>query len=106
MLIILAVVLLLVLPDPWNLVGFIAVTILWFGELFLWSRKVRSKPLKTGAQTLVGREGTVVEACRPDGQVRLNGELWAARCAAGASIGDTVRVTAIHGLTAVVEPVS
>jgi membrane-bound serine protease (ClpP class) len=104
-LIILAIVLLLVLPKPWNLVAFIIVTVLWIGELILWSRKVRGKPLRTGAQTLVGKQGIVVEACRPTGQVRLNGEIWAARCDAGASVGEAVRVTAIQGLTAVVERV-
>jgi membrane protein implicated in regulation of membrane protease activity len=105
MLIILAIVLLLVLPKPWNLVGFAVVTVLWIGELVLWGRKVRGKPLRTGAQTLIGKQGVVVEACRPTGQVRLNGEIWAARCAAGASVGETVRVTALDGLTAIVERV-
>jgi len=104
-LIILAIVLLLVLPKPWSLVAFIVVTVLWIGELIMWSRRVRGKPLRTGAQTLVGKQGVVVEACRPTGQVRLNGEIWSARCAAGADVGETVRVTAIDGLMAVVERV-
>ena len=106
MLILLAIVLLLVVPHPWNLVGFIVVTVLWFGELFLWSRKVRKRPLRTGVQTLVGKHGVVVEPCRPNGQVRVDGEIWAARCEAGASVGDTVHVLRLDGLVAIVEPVA
>jgi membrane-bound serine protease (ClpP class) len=105
MLIIVALVLLLLLPHPWNLVGFLLITVLWFGELFLWSRRLRGKPKKTGSQTLVGREAEVITSCDPLGQVRLNGEIWAARCDAGAPAGVTVRVVAIEGLTAIVESV-
>jgi membrane protein implicated in regulation of membrane protease activity len=36
--------------------------------------------------------------------VRVNGELWAARCSEGASRGDTVRVEGVDGLTLVVAP--
>jgi membrane protein implicated in regulation of membrane protease activity len=46
----------------------------------------------------------VVVACRPSGQVRLHGELWEANCAAGADVGEAVRVTALDDLTLVVEP--
>jgi membrane-bound serine protease (ClpP class) len=56
-----------------------------------------------GAQTLIGREATVISPCRPEGQVRLDGEIWQARCAAGADPGDTVRVTARDGLLLVVD---
>ena len=55
MLIFLAVVLLLVLPGPWNIVGFVVVTLLWFGELFLWSRTVKRKRRVVGAETLIGQ---------------------------------------------------
>jgi membrane protein implicated in regulation of membrane protease activity len=48
----------------------------------------------------------VTEPCRPDGQVRLNGELWEARCAEGADRGETVRVTGREGLKLVVERVT
>ncbi len=105
MLIIVAIVLLLVLPGPWNVVGFIAVTFLWFGELYLWSRKVKKRPKRTGVQTLIGKEGVVVTACHPSGQVRVGGELWEARCEAGASEGDAVRVVSLERLTAIVERV-
>ena len=40
----------------------------------------------------------------PVGTVRVNGELWAARCAEGAASGETVRVNGVDGLTLVVSP--
>lgn len=104
MLIILAIALLLLLPSPWSFVGFFAVFALWLVELGLWNRTVRHRRKAVGAQTLIGREAVVSEPCRPVGQVRLNGEIWEARCSAGASPGDRVRVIGRDGLTLVVEP--
>jgi len=37
--------------------------------------------------------------------VRLDGEIWEARCDGGASPGASVRIVARDGLTLVVEPV-
>jgi membrane protein implicated in regulation of membrane protease activity len=41
--------------------------------------------------------------CAPDGQVRIDGEIWAARCAEGCGAGEAVTVTGVEGLTLVVE---
>jgi membrane-bound serine protease (ClpP class) len=98
-----AVVLLLVLPGPWDLVGFAACLVLGLGELFLWNRTVRGRRPSVGAQTLIGSDAEALTDLRPDGQVRLNGEIWAARCAAGAAEGERVRVVGRKGLTLVVE---
>jgi membrane-bound serine protease (ClpP class) len=100
---IVAVVLLLVLPGPWDLVGFTVCLVLGLGELYLWNRTVRGRRASVGAQTLIGADAEVVTDCRPDGQVRLNGEIWAARCSAGAARGDAVRVVGRKGLTLEVE---
>ena len=53
---------------------------------------------------MIGKPAKVVTDCRPKGQVRLEGALWEATCAAGADAGDTVKVLALDGLTLVVEP--
>jgi membrane protein implicated in regulation of membrane protease activity len=100
---IVALVLLLVLPWPWNLVGFVTALVLFLGELFFWNRRVRGRRKEVGAQTLIGKAAAVVSACRPDGQVRLSGEIWAARCEGGADTGETVTVVGRDGLTLVVE---
>jgi membrane protein implicated in regulation of membrane protease activity len=46
----------------------------------------------------------VITPCEPDGQVRLNGEIWEAHCDAGAAPGDSVRVVDRDGLTLIVTP--
>lgn len=104
MLIILAIALLLLLPSPWSFVGFFGVFGLWLVELLLWNRTVKHRRKAVGAQTLIGREAIVSAPCRPLGQVRLDGEIWAARCNAGASPGDRVRVIGRERLLLVVEP--
>jgi membrane-bound serine protease (ClpP class) len=101
-----AFVLLLVLDGPWNLVGFGVCLVLGFGELFLWNRTVRGRRPTVGAETLIGSQAEVLSTCRPDGQVRLNGEIWDARCTGGAAEGETVRVVGRRGLTLEVERVT
>jgi membrane protein implicated in regulation of membrane protease activity len=104
MLIIVAVVLLLVLPWPWNLVAFLALIPVWALELMGWNRTVRHRRRAVGADTLIGRDAVVITACRPHGQIRLDGEIWKARCDAGAAIDDHVRIVGRDRLTLVVVP--
>lgn len=104
MLLIVAFVLLLVVPYPWNLVAFLVTLALFVGELLFWNRTVRGKRREVGAQTLLGRTAIVVSPCRPDGQVRVAGEIWAARCEGGAGTGDAVTVVGRDELTLLVEP--
>lgn len=101
---IVAFVLLFLLPPPWNFVGFIGGLIVFVGEVLFWNRKVRRGKKTVGAQTLIGKEATVVSSCRPGGQIRIAGEIWAARCSTGADTGETVTVVGRDGLTLLVEP--
>jgi len=91
-LLIVAIVLLLVLPSPWNLVALASGLILFIGELLFWNGTVRGHRKVVGPQTLLGKTATVVSSCRPDGQIRVAGEIWAARCESGADVGDTVTI--------------
>ena len=104
MLIIVAFLLLLLLPTPWNIVGFLVVIPLWILELLAWNRSMKGRRKAVGAQTLLGREAVVMMACRPRGQVRIDGEIWEARCDAGAGEGDTVRIVDRDNLALIVEP--
>ena len=97
---------LLVLPAPWN-VAAIAIAALWelltaLGGLW-WSQR---RAAKVGAESMIGREVEVRRACRPVGQVSVRGEIWQARCDAGADAGDKVRILGLDGLTLVVERVA
>jgi membrane-bound serine protease (ClpP class) len=100
---IVAVVLLFVLPGPWNVIGAVAALGAFAVEIVFWNRRVRRRRAAVGGETLIGRSGTVLTACRPHGQVRLGGEIWEARCSEGADRDDTVRVAGQEGLTLIVE---
>lgn len=94
---------LFVLDEPWNWVA-VGLGAAWeLGETVLliwWSKRRRSV---VGAEALVGRTALVAADCMPEGQVRVAGELWRARCDAGAGAGDEVVVREVDGLTLVVE---
>jgi len=103
MFLLVALVLLFVLPSPWGFVGFGLALICFGGEVLFWQRRVRGRRAVVGAHTLIGEAGTVVTPCRPNGQVRVSGEIWAARCELGAELGDTVTVVDRRDLTLIVE---
>lgn len=105
-LIFLAIALLFVLPEPWNWVACLATGVLWGVELFIWNRTVRRRRKAVGSQTLIGRIAVVSATCDPEGQVRLDGEIWHARCAGVAAVGEQVRVVGREKLTLLVEPAS
>jgi membrane protein implicated in regulation of membrane protease activity len=98
-----AILLLLVLPSPWNLIAFLVLLPLWILELVGWNRTMKRRKPAVGAQTLIDRDAVVIAPCRPRGQVRVDGEIWEARCDAGATVGESVRVTGRDGLTLLVE---
>jgi membrane protein implicated in regulation of membrane protease activity len=93
----------LVVPAPWGLVLVGAAGIVELGESYLWMRLSRRHRIKVGAETLIGSVAEVTASCRPEGQVRLQGELWRARCVEGADPGERVRVVARDDLTLLVE---
>ena len=106
MFLIAALVVLLVLPSPWNLIVAGACLVGFAGEVGYWNRTVRGKRKRVGVDALIGAEGTVLTPCRPIGQVLVVGERWEARCDEGADQGEKVRVVAIQGLTLTVEKVA
>ena len=103
MFLLVGLVLILLVPSPWNVVALLACIALFFGELAFWNRKVRLHRRQVGAEILIGRTAMVVRACHPSGQVRLGGEIWDARCDEWADVGDEVVVSAQAGLTLIVE---
>jgi membrane-bound ClpP family serine protease len=92
-----------VIPQPWGLVLVGVAAVVEIGETFFWIWLSQRRRAKVGAETLIGAVAEVVSACRPDGQVRVQGELWRARCEEGADRGETVRVVDRDGLTLRVE---
>jgi membrane-bound serine protease (ClpP class) len=105
MLFVIAVILaVFVVPSPWGLVLVGVAAVIEIGETFFWVWLSQRHRIKMGAETLLGAAAEVVTPCRPEGQVRIQGELWRARCESGADPGDKVRVVERDGLTLLVEP--
>jgi membrane-bound serine protease (ClpP class) len=103
-LVILGLVALLLFGLPWGLVALIGGLLLEILEYLGWKRFLRRYRLRSGPETLVGAIATGVEDCAPAGQVRVHGEIWNARSTEPVVAGDTVRITALEGLTLDVEP--
>ncbi len=92
-----------VIPWPWGILAVVGGGVLDIAEslvLLRWSRRRRAV---TGAEALIGQSAVVATPCRPEGQVRIAGELWAARSAAGADPGDRVVVRGLDGLVLLVD---
>jgi membrane protein implicated in regulation of membrane protease activity len=100
MLLVLAIVGLFFIPDPWNVVVVCVAALVEVGEVFVWIKFLRRYRVQTGAEGLVGQRGEVIG---PD-RVRVHGEIWSASADASLSTGDRVRVAAVDGLTLRVEP--
>jgi len=95
----LALVLLHIVQGGWAIALLLATGILELSQTAFWLRYTQRRAATVGAETLVGRVVEVSEECRPDGRVRIQGELWNARCPEGASRGERVRITGLDGLT-------
>jgi membrane protein implicated in regulation of membrane protease activity len=95
----LAIVLAVFLPSPANAIVIVLGAIGEVAEI-VWGRRLarRWRP-KTGPEAMIGQTAVVVEACRPNGRVRVRSELWEARCEAGADADETVRIESLEGLT-------
>lgn len=93
-----------VLESPWRWVAIAAGAVIEVGEaaaMVWWSRRGRPR---TGAHALLGRHGVTIAACRPHGQVRVDGEIWAAVCPDGADGGTAIVVSGVDGLELTVTP--
>lgn len=92
------------LDAPWRYVVLLPLALLEVADVLLWLRwrKVRSV---TGAEGLKGARGRALTDCRPDGQVRIRGQIWKAKCPEGADRGDEVVVRNLEGLSLQIAPV-
>jgi len=94
------------LPTAWGIVVIVAASIVEVAEVGFWVWFSRRRKAATGVEALPGERGVVTLACRPDGQVRILGELWHGRCAEGADPGDEVVVERLDpGLVLIVNRV-
>ena len=93
-----------VLPSPWGVVVVVVAGVIDLAEVGvgLWWSKRRKAAV--GGNALVGAIGVAVGDLWPEGQVKVNGEIWRARCDGGCDAGTSIVVRGIEGLTLDVEP--
>jgi len=96
---------LFLLPGPWNVILFAVAVVAEVGEIYLWIRFLARYRVQGGAEGMVGERATVLEACDPDGLVRVRGELWKATAGGsqGLAVGERATVLSVDGLRVVVE---
>jgi membrane-bound serine protease (ClpP class) len=94
---------LFVVPPGWGIALVGVAAVIEIAEVGFWIRFLRRYRVSTGKEALIGATAEVIETCDPRGRVRFRGEIWTARCASRAAVGERVRVTGVHGLTLEVE---
>ncbi|MCY9825562.1 NfeD family protein [Vibrio chagasii] len=68
--------------------------------------RVRSKPVTTGMEAVVGETGKVISGFPGAGRVLVAGEIWQAQCTSELQAGQSIRVTKLTGLSLDVEALS
>jgi membrane-bound serine protease (ClpP class) len=66
--------------------------------------RARRRPVVSGAETLVGSVGEVLEAFEDEGWARVQGETWRVRSRIPLKAGQRVKVVAVDGLDLEVRP--
>lgn len=90
-------------PWPATIGAIVSVIVFMYFGMPAMTRSRFSTPM-VDRNWLVGRTGTAVEACRPDGVIRVDGALWAGRCDDEIAAGAPVRVTATDGVVCRIKP--
>jgi membrane-bound serine protease (ClpP class) len=106
MFLLIALILFLVLPSPWNVIGGLVSLAIGVVEITYWQRRMQRGKVQTGVEHLVGATGEATERLAPSGHVRVLGELWEAHSSTELPPGSRVRVVAVQGLVLEVEAVN
>jgi len=93
----------------WLLVGLPlvkAIASVIYYVLFL--RRAFRRPARGGAEDLIGRVARAATPLRPQGQIKLDGEIWSARAADGRTVSrlDDVEIVGVRGNTLLVSRVA
>jgi len=89
----------------WQVVaGLTAFSAAFFAGILGLAVRARQRPVRTGAEEMIGSTGEVVHWAEGEGRIQVLGELWAAQSGASLAKGQKVRVVSRTGLTLAVEP--
>ena len=88
----------------WQVVaGMALLSAAFFAGVLGFAVRARQRPVRTGAEQMIGSVGEVVSWTEDAGRVHVNGEMWEARSKQSLSKGQKVRVVSRTGLTLIVE---
>jgi membrane-bound serine protease (ClpP class) len=88
----------------WQVVAGTAVlSAAFFAGVMGFAVRARHRPVRTGAEQMIGSTGEVVSWTETTGRVHINGELWEARSQQRLAKGQKIRVISRAGLTLHVE---
>lgn len=91
----------------WQVVaGMTALSAAFFAGILGLAVRARRRPVRTGAEEMIGSTGEVVSWTEQQGSVLVHGEIWTARSGSGVAKGQRVRVVNRTGLTLTVEPIT
>ena len=100
MLLLLAILLALVfLSWPWAVVVIAAAACCEVGLIAAGRHYARRRRAAVGVESLVGRTAQAITALDPDGQVKVNGEIWRGHALRTVPAGATVHIRAVRELT-------
>jgi len=93
----------------WLLVGLpLGKALASFIYYVLFLRRAFRRPARGGTEDLIGRVARAATPLRPEGQIKLDGEIWSARAADGRIISrlDDVEIVGVRGNTLLVSRVA
>ncbi len=91
----------------WQVVaGLTAASAAFFLGILGFAARARLRPVRTGAEEMLGSIGEVVYWEESEGRIQVHGEIWAAKSGTRLAKGQLVRVVSRTGLTLAVEPSS
>ncbi|MCR4670382.1 MAG: NfeD family protein [Saccharofermentans sp.] len=97
-----------------QIIAMIVVTVISFVICIIWIKPMvdarrMGKIQPTNADRVIGHEGVVIKTIDPmagKGQIKVDGQIWSAKCEVSVEEGKKVRVLSLEGVKAVVEPIA
>jgi membrane-bound serine protease (ClpP class) len=104
MVLLLAILLALIfLSWPWSVLVIVAAAAFELGLIVTGRHYAIHRRAAVGVETLIGKTAQAITTLDPDGQVKVNGEIWRGHAIHTVPAGTTVRIRAVHELTLEVE---
>lgn len=85
------------LEGTWRIVVIVGLLLSDVVEIAIWLRWRKRKAI-TGAEAMVGMPGIVLNDLHPEGQVKVQGQIWKAIADESLERGDAIEVTGVEGL--------